>query len=123
MVLPRAAPAGPEVVLEVRVAAPDLDRPLERRLRQGRPSEVRVHDHARGIQRAPQRGRPGRRELAQRPLDQVAGVVAGLDLFTRAREGGPRRLDRQRGRLAGQPLVPRELVHGGQIAQLHWISV
>ena len=119
MVLPRAAPAGLQVVLEVRVAAADLDRALERGLGQRRAPEIRVHDHARGIQRAPQRGRAGRPQLAQRPLDEVAGVVAGLDLLTRAREGGPRRLDRQRRGLAGQPLVPQQLVHGGQVAQLH----
>ena len=101
VILPRAAAARLQVVLEVRVAAPDLDGPLERGLGQRRASEVRVHDHARGIQRTPQRGRAGRRELAQRPLDQVARLVAGPDLFTRAREGGTRRLDRQRGRLAG----------------------
>ena len=78
VILPRATAAGLQVVLEVRVAAPDLERPLERGLGQRRPSEVRVHDHSRGIQRAPQRGRPGRRQLAQRPLDEIARVMPGL---------------------------------------------
>ena len=123
VILPRAAAAGLQVVLEVRVAAPDLQRPFERGLRQRRPSEVRVHDHSCGIQRAPQRGRPGRRQLAQGPLDEIAGIMAGCDFFTRAREGRPRRLDRQRRRLAGEPLVSRELVHGGQIAQVHRVPV
>jgi hypothetical protein len=49
--------------------------------------------------------------------------MAGPYFFTRAREGGPSRLDRQRGGLAGQPLVPRELVYGRKVAQLHFESV
>ena len=49
VILPRAALALREVVLEIRVAAPDLRHPLERRGRQRRTAEVRVDDHARGV--------------------------------------------------------------------------
>jgi hypothetical protein len=54
------------------------------------------------------------------PVEQlIARVAAGLDLLTRAGQCRTGRLDRQRRWLARQPLVPRELVHGGQVAQPH----
>ena len=62
---------------------------------------------------------PYGREARPNGQGQVARVVAGPDLFTRAREGGTRRLDRQRRR--GSPesrSVSRELVHRGQIARV-----
>ena len=123
MVLPRAAAAGGQVVFEVRVAAADLQRTLERRLGQRRPAEVRVHDHARGVQRPPQARRPGRRQLLHGALDEVAGLVAGLDLFARAREGGAGRLDRELRRLACQALVPGELVHRRKLVEAHFQAV
>jgi len=46
--------------------------------------------------------------------------VARPDLFTRAGEGGPRRLDRERGRLSREPLVAGELVHRRQVAKPHF---
>ena len=49
VVLPGAAAAGGNVVLEVRVAAPDLAYPVERSLGQRRAAEIRVHDHTGGV--------------------------------------------------------------------------
>ena len=49
VVLPGAAAAGGNVVLEVRVAAPDLTYPVERSLGQRRAAEIRVHDHTGGV--------------------------------------------------------------------------
>src|SRR5205085_12137394 len=68
---------------------------------------------------AAQARRPRRRELQQRSLAEIARVVAGLDLLSRPRECGAGGLDRQPGRLAGEPFVARELVDGRQVAELH----
>ncbi len=124
VVLTRAAPALGQVVLQVRVAAPDLERAGERSLGERRAPEVRVDDHPGRIQ-GPAQGRgTRRRQLAESPLDEVAGVVSRLYLFARAREGRAGRLDRERRRRLGcEPLVPRQLVHGGQVPQLHSGSV
>ena len=64
VVLPRPARSGREVVLEVRVAAPDLKRAFERSLGQRRAAQVRVDDHAGRVERTPQARRPRRRELS-----------------------------------------------------------
>jgi hypothetical protein len=119
VVLPRASRAGLEVVLEIRVPAPDLERSRQRGFGERRASEVGVDDHASRVQRPPQPRCARARQLAERPLDEVAGLVARRDLFTRAREDLTRRRDDEHRRLTGQPLVPRELVHRGQVAQLH----
>ncbi len=52
VVLPRAARAGVEVVLEVRVAAAGLDDARERLLRERRAPEIRVDDDARRVEDA-----------------------------------------------------------------------
>ena len=54
VVLPGAARAGAEVVLEVRVAAADLAHAVESRFRERSPAEIRVHDDAGGVQRPPE---------------------------------------------------------------------
>jgi hypothetical protein len=46
--------------------------------------------------------------------------VTGRYLFTRARESGSGRLDRQRRGLSREPLVAGQLVHGREVAQLHF---
>ena len=66
-----AAPAGREVELEVRVAARHGDRRGQRLGRQRRPAEVRVDDHAGGVQhpaevRAPPAPAPPRRSPPRR---------------------------------------------------------
>ena len=102
MILPRAACAVAQVVLEVRVAARRLDDPLERLLGERRAAEVRVHDHARRVQHAAQAGRARRRELVAQPRREVAGLGAGADLLARTRRSRrarrPPRADRRRPR-------------------------
>ena len=117
--LPRPARAVDEVVLEIGVAPCDVDHPVDRGLRQRRATEVRVDDHAGRVQHAAQLRTPRGRELAQRPLDEVARIGARPDLLARPLERRPRRLDRVRVRLARQPLVAQELVHRREVAQPH----
>ena len=117
VILPRAARARAQVVLEVRVAAPDLVDALESRLRQRCAPQVRVHDHARRVQGAPQPGRTGRRELRAKSFGKVSRVRARVYVLARAREDGPCRLDGER------VVAPsRELVNRGQVAQPHRAS-
>ena len=118
VILSRAPPTGGKVVLEVRVAPPDLERPRERGLRERGAPEVRVDDHPGRVQGPPQARRPCRLELAQRRLDQVAGISPRRYLFTRARESLARRLDRQRPGFSRQAPVAGELVDRREIAQL-----
>ena len=95
VVLARAARAGVEVVLEVRVAAADLAHALERRLGERRPAEVRVHDHAGRVEDAPQAGARARRRAPRAPARQVARLAAGADLLPRPLEHRARGLDRE----------------------------
>ena len=117
VVLARAARAGLRVVLEVRVTAPHLANALERRLRQGCTSEIRVHDDAGRVQRAPQARFPCTLELGLEPLTEIPGVGSGLNLLARARENTTCGLDCER-----VVATARELVHRWQVAQLHWAS-
>ena len=98
-------PPGVEVVLEVRVAA---RRPRATRASaasgERRAAEVRVDDHAGRVEHAPQRGGPGRGELGQRALGQVARLVPRGD-SSRARARTSGRRDDERRRLFGQALV------------------
>ncbi len=117
VVLAGAATPGLRVVLEVRVAAPDFANALERRLRQRCAAEIRVHDDAGRVQRAPQTRLPCALELGLEPLTEIPGIGPGLDLLARAREHRTGGLDRERVVAAA-----RELVHRWQIAQLHCAS-
>ena len=55
VVLPRAAPAGGEIELQIRIAGGHGLHALERGVRQRRPPEVRVEDDARGVEHRSQR--------------------------------------------------------------------
>ena len=118
MVLPRAARARGEVVLEVRVGAARVLDALEGGLRERRPAEVRVHDHAGRVQHPPQRGPAGGPQLTLDPRCEVARIVAGADLLPRPGDHGPGGVDRER-------IVHGacELVDRGQIAQLHGMQI
>ena len=84
VILPRAARARRDVVLEVGVAAADLLQPLERRAGKRRAAEVRVQDDAGRVQDAPEARARCRLDLRERPLDEVARLGAGADLLPRA---------------------------------------
>ncbi|HEY3542839.1 MAG TPA: hypothetical protein VGK79_09865 [Gaiellaceae bacterium] len=55
VILPGAAGAAGEVELEIGVAACGLDDLRERLLGERRPAQVRVHEHARRVEHAPER--------------------------------------------------------------------
>ncbi len=122
VILPRAAPTGREVVLEVRVAARHLLHPCERGVWKRRPAEVRVDDDAGGVEEASKLRAPSRRELGADPLPEVARVAPRADLLPGEREDRPRGVDGGRVRVAGETPVARKLVDGGEIAQLHYRS-
>ena len=80
--------AARQAVLEVGVAGGGGDDRVDRLLRQQRPAEIGVHDHAGGVDDAAQRRRDRRREQPRRP----------------GHEGGRREVRRLGGgRLAGRP--------------------
>ena len=113
VVLARAARAGGEVVLEVGEATRVRD-PVERRRRQRRPPEVRMHEHAGRVENAAER-RPARSgERLVEPRRQVAGLRTRPDLLARALEHLPRGRDRERIARAAH-----ELVDGRKIPQSH----
>ena len=72
VVVPRSATPRRQVVLERRVAGRHLAHPLDRNLRQRRPAQVGVDDHAGRVQHRTQAGRPSqppRSRLQQTFLD------------------------------------------------------
>ena len=117
--LPRAALAGLEVELEVRVRPADLHHPLERGSRERRPAEVRVDDHAGRVEDPPQRRRPEAVELGTRRGRDVARVAAGEDRRARTLERSARGGRRQRSRRFGQRLVGEQPVDRREVAQVH----
>ncbi len=117
MILPGAARARGEVVLEVRVTAADLAHALERSLRERRAPEIRMDDDARRVQGPAQASRSSRTKLLANALDEISGLRAGLNLPARARENGPCGVDRER-----IIACPRQLVDRRQITQLHCAS-
>ena len=119
MILPRAARTGGQVVLEIREAASDLEHARQSRLRERRPAEIRVEEDARRVQHALESRTPPRRQLDERPLDQIPGIGTGADLLARALEGRTRGGEDERPRLEREPLVAQELVDGRQIAEAH----
>jgi hypothetical protein len=120
VVLARAAGAGLQVELEVRVAGADLRDAIERGRRQGRPAEVRVHEHAGRVQHAPQARRPRGGELGERTLDEIARIAPGAHVVTGDLDGRPHGRSRERVGLACEPLVAQQQVHGGQVAESRW---
>src|SRR5439155_13746957 len=119
VVLPRAAPSAREVVLEVRVAPTDLGHPFERRARERRAAEVRVHDHAGGVQHAAEPEAAHRGELVDRAGRDVPRFAAGPDRLPRPLESRPGRLDGETVRCPGEPRVAQQLVHRRQVPELH----
>ena len=119
MMLTRAARALGEVVLQVRVAQRDVGDAVDGGLGERGAAEVRVHQHARGVQDAAELRPPSRLELGKRPVDEVAGVDACPDLLARPLERRSSRIERCRVRLPRKSLVPEQLVDGGQVAQPH----
>ena len=119
MMLTRAARTLGEVVLQVRVAEGDTGDAVDGRLGERRAAEVRVHQHARGVQDAAELRPADRLELGERPVDEVSGVDACPDLLARALERRSSRIEHRRARLLRKPLVPEQLVHGGQVAKPH----
>ena len=114
MVLPRAACAFREVVLEVRVAARSLGDAVDRLLGEWRAAEVRVDDDARGVEHAPQARPPCVCKLRAEASREISRIRSGLDLLAGSVDHRSRRVDRERvARFA------RELVNGGQVTQLH----
>ena len=89
VVLARAARTARQVVLEVGVAA-DLGDPVEGGLRRRRAPEVRVDQHAGGVEHPAERRPACGGELLGQPLPQVAGLGAGANLLARALEQRPR---------------------------------
>ena len=96
VILPRAALAGVEVVLEVRVAAPHLDDALERLLGERRPAEVRVDDDAGRVEHAAQPRRARSASSSRSRAARSPGSRAGADLLARALDHGTRGVDGER---------------------------
>jgi hypothetical protein len=110
MVLTGAACAGGEVVLEIRVRGGRIGEPLEGGPRERGAAEVRVHDHARRVQHASERGAPRRGERGVEARVQVAGIGAGTDLLARAGDHVARCVDRERVVAAACELVNRRQI-------------
>ena len=123
VILARAAFTSLEVVLEVRVARPDLRHSPERSLRQRCAAEVRVHEDPRGVQHASQRWLPRTLELGEDGVDDSARIATRPDLRPRPLESRTGGREDELARLGGQPLVAEQLVNRGQIAKLHAESV
>ena len=78
VILPRAAAAGGHVVLQVRVAARDLAHAVERSLGERRAPEVRVHDHAGGVDDPSQPRCTRGAELGQQLRPEIPRIVTPL---------------------------------------------
>ena len=112
----RAAGAGLEVQLEVRVAGRGARDGLARLGPERGAAEVRVHDHAGRVEDALERRRGRGPRPLTRPFAQV-GVLAGaaLELLPPLREHRTRRRQRERPRRAGD--LRRERVDRREVAQ------
>ena len=117
MILSRSSGALLEVVLEVRVAASHLDDARERGLRERRPTEVRVDEHAGRVEDAPERRSCRRRDLLQRQPDRVTGIAAGADLFAGSLESGARGSECLRTGDAGKARIRQDAIDRGQRAE------
>jgi hypothetical protein len=78
-----------------------------------------VDDDAGRVERAPQRRPPSRRELGLDEGRDVARIAPATNRLPGAVERRPRAREDELARLAGEANVAQQLVHGGQIAQLH----
>jgi hypothetical protein len=104
--LARPARARLEVELEVRVGAADLLDARQCRLRERRAPEVRVDDHAGGVQHALQRGCFEPLELCPRERSDVTGVAARADRPAGVLERRPRGRECERAGRAGSARPP-----------------
>ena len=105
MILSRAARPCVEVVLQIRIAAANLDDAIERGLRERCPAEIRVDQDARGVEHAPQRWPAGRRQLRQRRLDEIARIASLPDLVAGAIERRASCGERERPRRSCEPRI------------------
>ncbi len=117
VVVPRAATPRRQVVLERRVAGRHLAHPLDRNLRQRRPAQVGVDDHAGRVQHRTQAGRPS--QPPRRRLQQTF-LSGNLPRRTRFRKHvAQRRHHRLPSVLVDQRLAragAQQGVHRGQVA-------
>ena len=121
--LPRAAGARLEIELEIRVAAGNLRDPLERGGGERSAAEVRVGDHAGGVDHAAQAGAEDRVRLRPRAVGEVSGLEAGPDLLAGLLEGASDRFDGdaaavplrdlEQARVREQPVDRRQLAQAG----------
>ena len=113
VILPRPATADREVVLEVRVPAPDLPDALQSRFAQQRPAEIRVHEDAGRVQHRPKlqaRAEPTTPARATRSPGSNPARISSRASSSTVRAASKPRADRTRA---------RQLVHGRQVAQPH----
>ena len=89
MMLTRAARTLGEVILQIRVAEGDTGDAVDGRLGERGAAEVRVHQHARGVQDTAELRPADRLELGERPVDEVSGVEPAL-ISSRARSSAVR---------------------------------
>ena len=97
VVLPRPARSFGEVVLEVRVAAADVDRALDRGGRQRGAAEVRVDDHAGRVQHAAEGGPRARTRARRRAAAARSPGSAPARISSRARARTARAASTARG--------------------------
>ena len=122
MILPRAARARAEVVLEVRVARADLATRASAASASGaRPRFVWTTTPV-ALSTRRSRGRSERVQLGRDPRDEVAGLEARPDLLSRPleRRARPRRATSAPAVLVGERAPARrarQLVHRGKLAQ------
>ena len=114
VILARAPRALRQVELEVRVAPRGIGDPLDGLLGQRRATEVGMDNHSRRVEHAPQ-ARPSRvGQLLPQAHCEISRIRPSPDLLPRPVDHRPGGVHRER--VAG---LARELVHRGQIAQLH----
>ena len=114
MLLPGAAAACGEVVLEIGIPRGHLAHPFDRGRRQRRATKVRVDDHSGCVEDPSQMRCPCCSELCGEPSREIAGFLAGAYLVARVPENGASRSNGTRIVTATHELVDRR-----KIAQPH----